>query len=322
VKRSFKRAAHSGFTLIELLVVIAIIAILAAILFPVFAQAKEAAKKSSGLSNVKQLGTSFAIYTADFDDLMPLAWGSRPNGTTYHLTATPAPSNALQGQWADPAVVNGVNHAWYMSIQPYLKNTQILSSPAQSRATSVGALTPNVTPWEMGMTMNGLLTSYSTTAISNVAAVPLVWTGTGNLKIVGRSIANPTLDCGAAWTGPCRFNPGGAPGAAGPAGTYGAVLGFQSYSASYRIWTHGSGSGGGGALFTYADSHAKFQRVGVGSSTQENINAAQDPYGRVLNGGAGFTYITTNNGDCRNVTTASRQGGFRYPCFFRPDRLD
>src|SRR5688572_4148144 len=60
-----------AFTLIELLVVIAIIAILAAILFPVFAQAKLAAKKTTTLSNIKQVGTSTFIYTADYDDVYP-----------------------------------------------------------------------------------------------------------------------------------------------------------------------------------------------------------------------------------------------------------
>lgn len=62
---------RKGFTLIELLVVIAIIAILAAILFPVFAQAKEAAKKSACISNLKQMGTAFALYLSDYDDALP-----------------------------------------------------------------------------------------------------------------------------------------------------------------------------------------------------------------------------------------------------------
>lgn len=60
-----------AFTLIELLVVIAIIAILAAILFPVFAQAKEAAKKATCTSNLKQLGTAWYLYLGDYDDRMP-----------------------------------------------------------------------------------------------------------------------------------------------------------------------------------------------------------------------------------------------------------
>lgn len=60
-----------GFTLIELLVVIAIIAILAAILFPVFAQAKQAAKKTVDLSNMKQIGLAFMMYANDYDDTAP-----------------------------------------------------------------------------------------------------------------------------------------------------------------------------------------------------------------------------------------------------------
>ncbi|HWD39015.1 MAG TPA: prepilin-type N-terminal cleavage/methylation domain-containing protein [Fimbriimonas sp.] len=65
------RGRIGGFTLIELLVVIAIIAILAAILFPVFAQAKEAAKRAACLSNTRQIGTSMLLYVNDYDDVFP-----------------------------------------------------------------------------------------------------------------------------------------------------------------------------------------------------------------------------------------------------------
>ena len=61
-----------AFTLIELLVVIAIIAILAAILFPVFAQAKAAAKATASLSNTKQIGTAQQMYLTDYDDVLPI----------------------------------------------------------------------------------------------------------------------------------------------------------------------------------------------------------------------------------------------------------
>lgn len=97
--QSFRK---TGFTLIELLVVIAIIAILAAILFPVFAQAKEAAKKSVELSQVKQFGTAHHIYSADNDDVFALA---RTHG-------------------------GGQDHTHSLSIYPYVKNYQIFVSPA------------------------------------------------------------------------------------------------------------------------------------------------------------------------------------------------
>lgn len=80
-----KRARYGdGFTLIELLVVIAIIAILAAILFPVFAQAKVAAKKTQSLSNVKQIGLSTVMYAGDYEDtLFTMHWTCSDGGAPY-----------------------------------------------------------------------------------------------------------------------------------------------------------------------------------------------------------------------------------------------
>jgi prepilin-type N-terminal cleavage/methylation domain-containing protein len=91
---------HKGFTLIELLVVIAIIAILAAILFPVFAQAKVAAKKTSDLSNLKQISLSVLMYAADYEDKIPhYNW---PEG--YIFTARVLPYIKNRGILRNPAV--------------------------------------------------------------------------------------------------------------------------------------------------------------------------------------------------------------------------
>src|SRR5437667_11069914 len=73
---------QNGFTLIELLVVIAIIAILAAILFPVFAKAREKARQASCLSNTKQMGLALMMYTQDYDEILPFRV-VRINGTYF-----------------------------------------------------------------------------------------------------------------------------------------------------------------------------------------------------------------------------------------------
>lgn len=95
-----------AFTLIELLVVIAIIAILAAILFPVFAQAKAAAKKTSALSNIKQVGVAIQIYLPDYDDVFPMG-----NGACWW--------QPLDGGWAQDT-------------KPYIKSLPILRDPSDS----------------------------------------------------------------------------------------------------------------------------------------------------------------------------------------------
>ncbi|MGC4047802.1 MAG: DUF1559 domain-containing protein [Armatimonas sp.] len=104
--------SRAAFTLIELLVVIAIIAILAAILFPVFAQAREKARQTSSISNLKQLGTAFAMYQQDYDETFPMLYFSGPAGATV-------PDN--MGAWR-----------WGWAIQPYIKNRQIFRSPSDA----------------------------------------------------------------------------------------------------------------------------------------------------------------------------------------------
>ncbi len=112
-----------AFTLIELLVVIAIIAILAAILFPVFAQAKEAAKKASCLSNVDQQGLAFQMYAGDYDDQTELFKVINGGATTVY--------GAKPGK-TEPYIYNGqITGAgyWFDLLQPYIKNFGVVYCP-------------------------------------------------------------------------------------------------------------------------------------------------------------------------------------------------
>jgi prepilin-type N-terminal cleavage/methylation domain-containing protein len=134
-KKTMKRA----FTLIELLVVIAIIAILAAILFPVFAQAKLAAKKTAGLAQVKQIGTAVHIYLADYDDvLMPYRHGSSSGpiiNTNYQKWL--AAGDPKAGVWNTSGQTTMRAIFFSDMLQPYIKNDDIWKSPGNPNAWSV-----------------------------------------------------------------------------------------------------------------------------------------------------------------------------------------
>ena len=122
-----------AFTLIELLVVIAIIAILAAILFPVFAQAKEAAKKTQCLSSEKQLGTALLLYEGDADDMLPNATFAPPGagkegGWIYYKTF-PANKATTPGGAFD--VTKG-------TVFPYVKSKDVYWCPSDSEGRMSG----------------------------------------------------------------------------------------------------------------------------------------------------------------------------------------
>jgi len=121
-----------AFTLIELLVVIAIIAILAAILFPVFAQAKEAAKDTANLNNLKQQGLAVLQYCTDFDDNFPLS--GQYTTTTVGYTPTPLTLNSS----FMPGTM--LYTSWMIDVQPYVKNNALFISPKLTPPADTSAL--------------------------------------------------------------------------------------------------------------------------------------------------------------------------------------
>lgn len=151
-----KRTAHA-FTLIELLVVIAIIAILAAILFPVFAQAKAAAKKAADLSNVKQTCLAQIQYCVDNDDNFAsnqLVKGKDGNYSGFWGSGLPL-------GWDDPSIANICT--WTKATYPYSKSKEILVSPNNN-----GPVSGNDDIWDG--TKNQTKTNYIWNAVLSAAS--------------------------------------------------------------------------------------------------------------------------------------------------------
>ncbi len=169
-------STRKGFTLIELLVVIAIIAILAAILFPVFARARENARRASCQSNLKQISLGILQYTQDFDEYLPKE--ANTGGPTLS-TGFPAGS--------------GVNHLWMHMIYPYVKSAQVFNCPSgdYKYLSTFNGSYQNVISYGFNHYLSG---SSSTTTGVKLAAIPSVTT-TPLVVDTSRYVAGPDNTC-------------------------------------------------------------------------------------------------------------------------------
>ncbi|HRK22187.1 MAG TPA: prepilin-type N-terminal cleavage/methylation domain-containing protein [Fimbriimonadaceae bacterium] len=298
-----------AFTLIELLVVIAIIAILAAILFPVFAQAKESAKKTAALSQIKQVGTAFIIYAGDHDDVLPLAHSIRANGTHRWSTFHPYPYDWFPAShssgWGAPNIEAEVAVQYANSTQPYMKNLDLYTGPGLPGANIPGDPydAPEKPFKNTAFSFNGLLHSWSLTTIAQPSRLSMIWTGAGKQEYKGRSASNPGMFCSGA--GPCMFNPGGYPTANPPlVPGLGATM-FWNFNATAFVYNRGM-------LFVHSDTSAKYRTVG-GDKSVDGQPSDNDPMVSYNNAG-----IPGGWWGCA-APGVTDPNAVQYPCFFRPD---
>jgi len=214
-----------GFTLIELLVVIAIIAILAAILFPVFARAREKARQASCTSNIKQLMLAVLAYCQDYDEKYPADPFAHDFPPNWYVVTTPW--NARPGSPTYRAAY------WASSIQPYIKNWQIYQCPSTS--TQVIFNSPGDPQVPISYTYNVLLNAYSMAGVKSPAKCICIWEGLGDQAFSSFATEMPIY-----WGGSPVYRPGNTQ----------AIMGIAG-----KVGVHN-----GGSIKGYCDGHAKWTR--------------------------------------------------------------
>jgi len=237
---------RKGFTLIELLVVIAIIAILAAILFPVFAQAREKARSISCISNMKQLGLGLAQYHQDYDEQLIKEYYGFP---------------------ADCSSWGSNYHSWRFAVQPYVKSIGVLACPSNSIAgnkadwyfsTSFGGVNGNFVP--SSYAVNQDLIGFANGPCAGLSS------GLGNLSqiqapadtIMVADTQTPWNDTKALWVGASSITAANGPGLPNPATNGGDFQGgvVPSIGANGVFQNHQ-----GQVNFLFSDSHAKAMKL-------------------------------------------------------------
>jgi prepilin-type N-terminal cleavage/methylation domain-containing protein len=257
------KSSRNAFTLIELLVVIAIIAILAAILFPVFTQAKESARVTTAISSHKQWGLALTMYSGDVDDTMPIANASNATSIWYASTIM-TPHDALTS-W------NGLSSrdyqkVWANSCMPYMKSWALGTIRGQfvykdSGVPGLGARFRNVS-----FSMNGLLSMATSSEVAEPSKLCLFWPGNMKEELAGGAFTNPTLLCSSGRPDQCKFSVARTMGIRDESFyTWGWLRNMPQNETAWVV--------GQGMPITRVDGSVKFQKM--------NASGAPTPAGRI-----------------------------------------
>ncbi len=234
-------STRRGFTLIELLVVIAIIAILAAILFPVFAQARAKARQATCVSNQKQLNLGALQYVQDYDETLPLCEYLAPGGTTWSGASVTTPSSVFGSTPTRDCY-------WSNSINPYLKNYQIYRCPsaAKSRDDVFGVTLAQAQGYGYSLTYNGYLNQWNIAGSPSPAMVITFSEGLGAAFMPRYANQFPlNINNGGQWEGLFIADDGG-PHCSQPYG--------YSFNYDTTWWVHSNR----GSNYSYMDGHTKY----------------------------------------------------------------
>ena len=297
-----------AFTLIELLVVIAIIAILAAILFPVFAQAKTAAKKTVAISNQKQTSTGFLLYLGDNEDRYPMRSGCEQGSSINPALRDPSLQGA-PGSFVGCGSGRFYNsmtwQTWQKYIFPYTKNVDLFEHPLRTKSAS---------EWSTnGQILNSFAVNLGLTGASVGRFVTTPWTGGTQSGIPQVGNAMLLMELPHSYAAPLLVNETAAPAPAAPAEVpqTGYNLAVKEYWRAIFLRNAGgcntteeldptaTGPAQGVAV-GHADGSAKFYQINrflsLTPTRNEYLPSATFPY-------------TGINSNCRAATNAARFAG-------------
>ena len=255
-----------AFTMTELLVTLAIVLLLAAILFPIFGAHRYRSQQVICAANEEQQGRATRLYTQDYDDKYPMAFGIYPGigWMTGYAGSVPYNWQCANGI-CGPNTTAAYGSFWVNSIAPYLGNVSVYNCPSTVTSTQFQGNQAKGAPppAKASYTYNGLLQSYPAASVKFPARVPLFWEGNGKSNYLGFASANPQLNCEDV-SKPCLYIPT----------TTSCSRNDSSTSTLYpppgSEWVHGKGQN-----FLMTDGHTRWLRLGltaVGKTTTDYYN--------------------------------------------------